>query len=64
MNDRESFIQNFLDTEGAALPDHPNANVRVTTSLIGAIYDLQQQVVDLKEQVDDLSKTVVHLRNS
>ncbi len=64
MSERETFVENFLQAEGCALPDHCNGNTRMIVSLIGSIHDLQQQVTNLQEQIDELSKTVVSLRNS
>lgn len=41
---RQEFIDNFIKAEDVAIYGVPKPNVRIGLSLIGAIYDLQQQI--------------------
>ena len=55
---REEFIRNFLRADDAYLIGgieyvNPDPNVRIVTSLIGSIYDLQQQIAELQEKIDE-----------
>ena len=51
---REQFIENYISNNNALITTE-TPDVRLVCSLIGSVYDLQQQIQDLQDTVDQMN---------
>ncbi|WP_443698989.1 hypothetical protein [Pseudomonas sp.] len=58
---RQEFIDYFIKAEDVAIYGVPKPNVRIGLSLIGAIYDLQQQITQKDEYIIYLDQRLISL---
>ena len=53
-NNRNNFIEDFIRAGRVVVYVDDDPTVKVILTLIGSIYDLQQQIAELQEKINEL----------